>query len=681
MRPEDLQLLYTCGVPSLAPDGSFAVVPILHPDLETDDYSGSLWLAPTDGAAPPTPLTRGHRDTAPAVSADGRWLAFLRAEHKGKPQIHVLPLGGGEPLRVTDHANGAGAPRWSPDSRRIAYAARVPEEGRYGTDPDVSPDAEPPRLVTRLSYRADGLGFVLDRPQHLFVLDLGDFLTSSVDALDLDADAVHEALVPRQLTDGDFDDAAPAWSPDGEAVAFVSDRHETRDVDLRRHAYVVRAEGGEPRQVTTGDLSVGEVAWATDGERLLLLGTETGPKGTDLVAANTGAFVVSVGADPDVPVRLTDVESIDLGDVGSQLSVTTRGVVVQDRARGGVRLLELDPDDGAVDADSVRELAGGHVLYRAQAATPDGSVVVAVAFTPDSAGDLVVVRSPDVGPDDEPRRLTDVSRQLRAAGIRPLREITVTADDRYPVHGWLVLPDPERFGSGPHPVLLNIHGGPFAAYGWGLFDEAQVYAGAGYAVLMCNPRGSGGYGEAHGRAILGAFGDRDSADILQFLDGALAAEPAALDHQHLGVMGGSYGGYMTAWLTTRTQRFAAAIVERGYLDATSFVGSSDIGWFFAEACHGSPEAMREQSPLTYVDRVRTPTLVIHSENDWRTPVEQGQRWFTALKLQGVECELLLFPGEGHELSRSGRPKHRLARFQHILRWWAKYLPVSDPDAA
>jgi len=166
--------------------------------------------------------------------------------------------------------------------------------------------------------------------------------------------------------------------------------------------------------------------------------------------------------------------------------------------------------------------------------------------------------------------------------------------------------------------------------------------------------------------------------VLAFLDHALEQDPQHLDADRVGVMGGSYGGYMTALLTTRTQRFVAAVVERGYLDPETFAGSSDIGWFFPTQYHGTVEAMREQAPLTHVEQVRTPTLVIHSEADWRTPVDQGQRWYAALRRQGVETELLLFPGEGHELTRTGRPKHRLARFEHLLRWWSRHLPVPDP---
>ncbi|HWS58843.1 MAG TPA: prolyl oligopeptidase family serine peptidase, partial [Actinotalea sp.] len=251
----------------------------------------------------------------------------------------------------------------------------------------------------------------------------------------------------------------------------------------------------------------------------------------------------------------------------------------------------------------------------------------------------------------------------------------------YPVHGWVTAPDPARFGTGPHPVVLMIHGGPFAQYTHEVFDEVQVLAGAGYAVVHGNPRGSAGYGAAHGRAIHRAFGTVDADDVLALLAAALAEPGGGLDAARVGVMGGSYGGYLAAWLTTRTDRFTAAVVERGFLDPVSFVGSSDIGWFFGLEYlgdTGSPRAdaaLAAQSPMAHVGRVRTPTLVIHSEQDWRCPVEQGQRWFVELKRRGVPAELLLFPGEGHELTRSGRPRHRAARFEHVVDWWSRHLPV------
>jgi dipeptidyl aminopeptidase/acylaminoacyl peptidase len=240
------------------------------------------------------------------------------------------------------------------------------------------------------------------------------------------------------------------------------------------------------------------------------------------------------------------------------------------------------------------------------------------------------------------------------------------------VHGWVVRPDPATH-PGPRPVLLAIHGGPFAQYGWTLFDEAQVYADAGHLVVLGNPRGSAGYGQAHGRAIKEAMGTVDAADLLALLDAVLAGDDA--DDDRVGVMGGSYGGFMTTWLAAHAgHRFRAAISERAVNAWDSFTGSSDIGYYFAAEYVGSDAAAAAaQSPLTFADKIDIPLLVIHSEHDWRCPVEQAQRLFVALRLRGVPAELLLFPGEGHELSRSGLPSHRIARFEAILEWWARHL--------
>ncbi|UER53678.1 S9 family peptidase [Kineosporiaceae bacterium SCSIO 59966] len=659
MRPTDLPLLRQCGTPSLSPDGSWAVTSVVRPDTGTDEYVGGLWLVRTDGSAGPRPLTRGHRDTSPAVSPDGRYVAFLRAEPKGRPQLHLLELDGGEPLRLTDHHLGAGDPVWSPDSRRIAYTARVPEDGRYGTQEGVGPDAEPPRLVTTLAYREDGLGYTRDRRPHVFVLDVPDLADATVSS-----GAVAE---PRRVTHGDVSHGDVAWTPDGAALLVVADAHDSRDTDLRRGVYRVPADGGDLTLVVGGDLTASAPVASPDGRTVWFIASEVGPSGTDFVARNAGLFTAPLAGGP--AHRLTDAETVDLTESGRPV-VTERGVLVADRSRGAVRLLAVPADGG-----DPHVLLDGELQVRGVDATADGRTVVAVVADPTTPGDLVALGA------GATTRLTDVAAPLRAAGVRPLVELTVEADDGYPVHGWAVLPDPARWGDGPHPVLLTVHGGPYAQYGWGLFDEAQVYAGAGYAVLMCNPRGSAGYGQAHGRVVQGAMGTRDADDVLQFLDGALGDPRLPLDRDRVGVQGGSYGGYMTALLTTRTDRFTGAVVERGYLDATSFVGSADIGWFFPLGYHGSAEAMREQSPMTHVERVTTPTLVIHSENDWRCPVEQGQRWFTALRLGGVRTELLLFPGEGHELSRSGRPRHRQARFEHVLRWWSELLPVSPADPA
>jgi dipeptidyl aminopeptidase/acylaminoacyl peptidase len=650
MRPADLALLRTPGVPAVSPDGRMAVVAVTRLDLEVDEYRSRLWAVPTDGSAPARPVTSGGRDSAPAFSPDGRWLAYLRAEPGGTPQIMLLPTAGGSPRRLTDHPLGAGAPVWSPDSRRLAYTARVPEEGRYGTAEGVGPEAEPPRLITSLQYRLDDVGFLADRRSHVFVLDLP-------------AGPEDEVLPePAQLTDGDVDDTDVTWSPDGGTLAFVSARHPDADRDLVRDVYVVPASGGEPRRVTDGRGGCRLPAFTADGRMLVVTAVpDLGPDGIDFVARSPVPCLVDVDGGP---LRaLLDPEEHHRGDPTPATVLTDDAVLVGIERRGAVELLRVPLGGGEHEA-----LVDGP--FTVTGIGSGGGVIVTTVAHDRSAGELLAITP------GRRRLLTSFGRRLAGAGrVHRMQERAATSSDGYPVHGWVTMPE----GPGPHPVLLTIHGGPFGQYGWHLLDETQAYVSAGYAVVQCNPRGSSGYGQAHGRAIRGAWGEADAADVLAFLDEAL--RDPALDADRVGVMGGSYGGYLTALLTGRTSRFVAAITERAFLDPVSFIGSADIGWVFPDQYLGTePARVAAQSALALAPGITTPTLVIHSEQDWRCPVEQGMRLYVELKRRGVPTELLLFPGEGHELSRSGRPQHRLARLEHVLRWWARWLPTAQNPA-
>jgi dipeptidyl aminopeptidase/acylaminoacyl peptidase len=653
MRPNDLALLRTPGVPTVSPDGRIAVVAVARPDLEADEYRSQLWAVPTDASAPARPLTSGHQDSAPAFSPDGRWLAHLSAEPGGRPQVWVLPTAGGAPRRVTDHHLGAGAPVWSPDSRRLAYTARVPEHGRYGTVEGVGPGAEPPRLITTVQYRRDGEGFLTDRPSQVFVLDL---------PADFDDDTV-PLPEPAQVTTGNADSADVTWRPDGAELAFVSARHPRADRDLVRDVYSVRPDGSGLRRVTASRGNCAFPAYDASGRQLYVTAVpDLGPEGLDFVARQAVPCRVDLATGALEP--LLDPEQEHRGDETPATVLVDGAVLVGLERRGAVELVRVPLDGGAPES-----LVDGPFTVRGVAAA--GGVVVALVAHDRSAGELIAITP------GRRRLLTAFGRRLGETGrLHRTQERTVTASDGHPVHGWVTTPP----GPGPHPVLLTIHGGPFSQYGWGLFDETQTYVSAGYAVVQCNPRGSSGYGAEHGRVLRGAWGGHDVDDVLAFLDAALA-DPA-LDADRVGVMGGSYGGYLTALLIGRTDRFAAAVVERAFTDPVSFVGSSDIGWSFPDQYLGTdPERLAAQSAMANAGSITTPTLVIHSEEDWRCPVEQGTRLYVELKRRGVPSELLLFPGEGHELSRSGRPKHRLARFEHILRWWARWLPTPQNPGA
>ncbi|WP_347057216.1 prolyl oligopeptidase family serine peptidase [Blastococcus sp. HT6-30] len=645
MRPTDLALLRTPGTPTVSPDGRMAVVAVGWPDLATDEYRSQLWAVPTDGSAPARPLTSGHRDTDPVFSPDGRWLAYLGAEAGSRPQLHVLPSAGGAPRRLTDHLLGAGPPVWAPDSRRLAYAARVPEHGRYGTVPGVHAGAEAPRLITSPVFRLDGVGFVRDRPSQVFVVALP-------------ADFVDDAAPrprPVQVTSGDADCTDVTWRPDAGELAFVSVRHERAGRDLVRDVHAVRPDGTGLRHLTDSRADCAQPVYTPDGTSLLVTAVpDLGPDRADPVARPAVPCRLPAVGGPLEP--LLDPEVHRRGDSTAATVLADGAVLVGVERRGTVELLRVPLDGGAPET-----LVDGPFVVRGVAAA--AGVVVATVAHDRSAGELLAITGAGR------RLLTGFGRDLGATGrLHRAQERTASAPDGHPVHGWVTTPP----GPGPHPVLLTVHDGPFRQYDRGLCDETQVHVSAGYAVVRCNPRGSSGYGAEHERVIRGAWGGPDADDVLAFLDAALI-DPA-LDPDRVGVLGGGYGGYLTTLLVARTDRFAAAAVEGALTDPASFVGTSDVGWHLADQYLGAdPERPAAQSALEHADVISTPTLVVHAEEDRRVPLEQGQRLYVELARRGVPAELLLFPGEGHDLPRTGRPRHRLARFEHLLRWWARWL--------
>jgi dipeptidyl aminopeptidase/acylaminoacyl peptidase len=651
MKPEDVYALTSVGDPRISPDGRRVAYVVSRTDEEANTYRTAIWVASLDRSEEPRQFTSGERnDGSPRWSPDGRWLAFVSnregEEKKAKGQLYVLPADGGEPRKLTDGNESVESIAWSPDSSRIAFARRVPDEA-YEEEDDRR---RPPRRFTRVFFKLDSVGWIGDRRKHLFVVGL-------------------EGGDERQLTDGDCENDTPAWSPDGKRIVFWSMRGDRWDVEFVEALYELDlgSEGSEPRRLTQPDESGSSASFAPDGS---LIAYVHAPE--DGTFPHHGQIAVMK---PDGSDRRILTTSLD-----RQCAPYPLG---REPVWDGDRIAFAVEDGGNVHLYTVSADGSGEpeLLVGGEQSTGlydlvDG-VLVYTASTYDRPHELFK------GDGGDGERITSVcddfvgGRELAGVG-----RFTAKSADGTEVDAWLVRP--ADFDEGKrYPTLLTIHGGPFSQYGTGFFDEVQVYAGAGYCVLFSNPRGGSGYSEEWGRAIRGTgnadgpgWGSVDYEDVMGVVDTALEKYPF-LDGDRLGVLGGSYGGFLTSWIVGHTKRFKAALSERSVNHLVSAFGSSDLFWIFERQFGGpmweSVDEWLRMSPATYARDIETPVLVVHSETDLRCNIEQGEHLFTLLRLLGKDVEMLRFPAESHELSRSGSPIHRVQRFEAILEWFGRYL--------
>jgi dipeptidyl aminopeptidase/acylaminoacyl peptidase len=640
MVPKDVYELTGVGSPRLSPDGRTVAYELSTIDGPANEYRGSIWLVPADGSAEPRQFTSGStRDASPVWSPDGSRIAFTSKRASKAMQLFVIPIEGGEAVQLTELSEDVEELDWSPDGTKIVFSARVRD-----LEAQEEERNRPPQRLTRLQFRLDDVGWTAGRRQHLFAVPA-----------DGSAD-------PTQLTFGDFEDSAPAWSPDGDRIAFTSARHENWDIEPTTGLYVVAASGGDPEALTSPKSSAWAPSWSPDGARL---------------AHHYSSEVF------DEP-RHSQIAVLDVVTREQRLLTTSldRQCVPFPQLREPLwrddELLFCIEEQGnwhlySVASDGSRE----PVLVR-------GGTLGITGY--DSVGTTTVYSSSEPATLSElfndGKRLTNVGRNFVAERelVSPERFVA-TSKDGTEVEAWIMRPAGFEEGK-KYPVLLNIHGGPFSQYGNRFFDEFQVYTGAGYVVVYSNPRGSSGYSEAWARAIRGpseggpGMGSVDHQDLEAVLDTALDRY-GFCDPDRLGVIGGSYGGYMTSWMIAHSDRFKAACSERAVNAWYSMHGSSDWGWAF-KGMIGSfqfedPEAWLKISPLSYATNITTPLLILHSESDLRCDIEQGEQLFTTLRLLQRDVEFVRFPGESHELSRSGSPLHRVQRFEILLEFLDKHL--------
>ena len=656
VTPHDLYALRFIGDPQPSPDGSRVAFVVTTVDEEENEYRSRIWIVDTDGAAEPQPLTAGmKKDTTPRWSPDGTRIAFISNRAEDTPHLWLIDVRGGEARQLTHGKEPARDPIWSPDGTRIAYVAHIGGEqppGKDATDKTKRAWENRARIITRRKYKHDGDGFWDGGYDHLFVIPT-------------------EGGERAQLTDGDWDDSDPAWSPDGARIAFASYREEDRDAVSRSDLWVITAQGGEPRKLTASNGESSAPAFSPDGKTIAFLGHDEG----NTWAATTRLWTVTAdgSASPRCLTGTLDRQTV----VGTLHDQTTPGTAhLPLWSADGAAISFLISDGGnchlyhvpASGGDATMRIGGERVILGARS-LPDGRFVLLATGVATPAELFIVDGTTE-------RQLTDLNRAwLVGKAVRTPERFRVRGDDNHDIDCWLLTP-PGYTGGSRHPLVLEIHGGPQAQYGNAFFLEMQVWASAGYLVLFTNPHGSIGYGEQFTEELRRHYGEKDMPDLMAALDAVIAR--GIVDDARIGATGGSYGGFMVNWLVGHTDRFAAGITQRCVSNWVSDFGSSDLSVLSAVEEFGGPpwEAMETYlrlSPITYAGRMVTPLHIEQQEQDYRCAMEQGEQMFMALKAREIPVEFVRYPNESHGLSRDGQPHHRVERLERHLAWFAKHL--------
>jgi dipeptidyl aminopeptidase/acylaminoacyl peptidase len=617
--PADLWHLRAVSDPQISPDGTNVAFVVATPDPETDKAATTIWLAPSDGSAPARQFTSGPQDSSPRWAPDGGELAFV-AERGLGPQLYLASLAGGEARALTEAPHGISQPVWAPDGRHIAFVAKT---GDWKKPEDRSAvERAAPNVVTGLYYRFDGIGWFDNRRSHLFVV--------SVTGGDL-----------RQITDGDWDDADPAWSPDGLELAFVSDRAATRFDEVHRDVWVTSAKGRRRvRRLTRGRGNASSPLWSPDGKMIAYIGHEHDEGDS---ASNIHLLVLAT-ADPQAPRSLS-----------AALDRTVWGLLrppgpTHAWIDGGKAVLFVAADRGtlAVFRSSLRRPKPELVVGGDRQVTCLHTSGSTVAFISQWVSDAPEVFCASLDGSGEVR-LSDANAELRSVRWATARRTSHKAEDGRDVESFVLYPPGHAKGR-PAPTVLEIHGGP---HGWhpqlSMLGLYQGLAAAGFVVILPNPRGSHSYGEDHAGACVGDWGGADFEDLMGAVDHLVQAGIA--DPKRLYVAGYSYGGFMTSWTVGHTDRFAAACVSAPVTDLTSMWGTTDIPGFAAFELGGrpweNPDFYRSRSPVSFVSRVQTPVQLFHWEGDLRCPIGQAEQFFQGLRELKREVVLVRYPGGFH----------------------------------
>ena len=639
---EDLykfQLLKSCAI---SPDGEHVAYSLHRVDKKTEKKYSNIWIAPTGGGRPRSFTYGDHSDSSPAWSPDGRQLAFISNRADGKTQLYVIPFRGGEARPITDLQGDFGDFEWSPDGRRIVFSFRNKDaqDIEREADPALQELGVVSRHHTRVWFKLDGYGFLPQGRWHIWTTAVPSGRT-------------------RQLTDGDVhDEVQPTWSPDGGRITFISNRSEQPDFSPHEgDLFVIPAAGGRLRKIIAPVGGKSSPRYSPDGKWIAYFAQE----GRSHWWKNTNVWVVPANGRGDAR-NLTgrfdlDTTAATLNDMGGMpeqprptWSPDGETIYFQISRHGNVELRSISLQGKRPDMQTVIDGEGVVGAFSFDTAHAELAYFYGAMDHPGQ----IFVRALSTGAD---RQLTRVNEALlRGINLGTLEMLWFKGKAGNDLQGWILKPPGFRKNR-KYPCIIEIHGGPLAQYGAYFMHEFYYLAAQGYVVAFSNPRGGQGYGEKHAKAIWGKWGTVDYDDVMSFAN--LVGRRAYVDARRMGVTGGSYGGYMTNWIIGHTTRFKAAVTQRSVSNLVSMYGSSDYNWFFEEEIGGNKPPWEnhnrywQQSPMKYIGNARTPTLVIHSEQDLRCDIEQGEQVFVALQRLGVDSEMVRFPDEPHGLSRAG----------------------------
>ena len=696
------------GNPQVSPDGARVAYVRVTVNDKKDDYDTSIWMVPTSGAEAPRQLTSGPHDAGPRWSPDGKWIVFSRAaEKEGKkepPQLCLLPMSGGDAFVFTDSPKGAGDPKWSPDGKSMVFTsssnpddlakqarkkkkeeelkqallaagspAPSPNDKKKGEAADEEEHESDIHVITHAVYRNNEEGY-LDpkRPEHLWLVQAPH--------------SADEKIEPRQLTNGRFDEGNAVWSKDGAQIYFASWHVDEPYYELpKTELYVIPTKGGAAKLLTTIPMDIRALALSPDGKRVAFIAATDEP-----VNSYTQSDLWTLDlTDNAKPVNLTKTFDFDAGDSVFGDNAAPRGfggsapiwsadgksIIEIYSKEGRTQLASFDATNGAAT-----DLTHGNQAVMRFAATPDAQKFVYLLSTPTRINDLFWLDQPGAAP----RQLTHANDKLFSQlNLTEPEEVWYQSFDGKRIQAWIQKP-PGFDSAKKYPLILNIHGGPHAAYGYIFEHEFQWMAAKGYVVLYPNPRGSTSYGQDFGNVIQYKYPGDDFKDLMAGVDEVVRR--GGIDDKKLAVTGGSGGGLLTNWVVGHTDRFAAAVAQRDIADWADWWYTADFtlfqpNWFKTPPFKDEEGDYKARSPITYINNVKTPLMLVLGEDDTRTPPGAGgEQMFRALKFRKIPTVMVKFPGETHELSRSGQPWHRIERLQHIVGWFDHWLKgVAKPE--